>query len=750
MFCLPQDVVNNLRPRMKALGGAKLVSMSREELSVFFAESVGNNLANEVANSFRNAVVSSRKGAMKQWAKKVLIPEEAKAVAKIAERMTYEDELYENMDADVIEQALGVDITPEEVETINKLVENMLTASKKTPDNEFSGYHSDYFKAQSELNSFLDTANPMSNMSVLSRVIFRGNLLFAPKSIITNIVGNTTGGISEKVANSILERKATGVNSDLVKPYAEYALKTYRETGIDVVRAMEAHSHQSILGEHFQGVGEGSGVIRVYGRFVEQYVLRLGQGAPDIVFASMHFADNVNVQSTKIADAKGMTGEAKKQEARRLFHLATSLTLDPKNPTHAEALVIKQVAVQYALTATYQNDNAWSKNALAIRNTVDEYTGDLALGTNLTPFVKTLVNIAKLSIDMTGVTLPIELPRLAVAIKNGDEKSIRLATNIVIRAGLGITLAMILASMLDDDDYLPDYTIASNYQKEIAKLANAPYNSIRIGDKWVSLAYFGTFGYALAGMLGARQKTNTTDKVMSYYKNTLLQLRQTPIIQQVLDMYDYIGDANKYKKNGKELGEEAIAYVANFFSSRIIPAIVGDIAKGIDDKERFTRYGFEGMTDQLQQKIPFWREVLPPKYNALGDTIATESWYWILLAGSRFKTAPKDTVVYKELVNLSLSGEEVHIKVNNFQDVKLAKELLTPKEYNDLTGLLQGELSDSYANVMSTEKYKNETDPEKKKKYLMDVRDNVVRKVLRSQGYYNEIRDLKRRKHLKE
>lgn len=739
-FCIPKDVIDKLKPQMKELGGAKLVSMSKEELTTFFSKTVGTKLGGEVASSFRKAALSHNKMAMKEWATKVLTPEEARKASAIADRLTEDDKPFETIDGDVIERVLGVDITPEEVDNINRLTKQMFDAEFTEPDNIFTGLNSDYFRAEKELNDYLDTVNQMSNLDVMTKLIFRGTLLFAPKSIITNIVGNTMGGISEKIVNTITERKFSGVNTDLIKDYVKYTVKIYNETGIDVVRAMEANTSSSVLGEHFQGVGNNKGVIRAYGRWVEQYVFRYGQGMPDIAFAAIHFADNINILSTKVADAKGLIGEAHKEEAKRLFLLATSLTLDENNPDHAEALSIKRVALQYALTSTYQNNTMWSKNAIAIRNAIDDYTGSLNLGTNVVPFIKTLVNIAKLSIDMTGVTLPIEIPRLMYAYKQGDVETMRKVINVCTRAGLGMFLAYLLAGLFDDDDYLPDYNIATAYQKETAKLSNAGYNSIRIGNKWISLAYFGTFGYALAGMLGARPQKTVAEKVTSYYSNTIMQMRQTPIIQQVLDSYDYINDTKKYGKTGSDIAKEAVSGVANFFLSRTIPSITSDIAKAIDDKERFTRYGYEGIPDQLKNKIPFWREVLPPKYNALGDTIPTEAFYWVILTGARVKTAPADTTVYNELIKLSNSGEDVTIKLDSFQDIKTAKKLLSGTEYNELTGQLQKELSNAYANIMATDKYKQETDAEKKKKYLMDARAKVSEKVLKDLGYYQRIK----------
>lgn len=56
------------------------------------------------------------------------------------------------------------------------------------------------------------------------------------------------------------------------------------------------------------------------------------------------FAEEVDRLSTDTAYNKGLTGEAHKAEARRLFMLAVSLTLDPKNPEHTEAIQIRQQA----------------------------------------------------------------------------------------------------------------------------------------------------------------------------------------------------------------------------------------------------------------------------------------------------------------------------------------------------------------------------------------------------------------------
>ena len=110
-FCIPPEFIGTLKSRMKELGGAKLVAMNQQELTDFFAETIGQKMAVETAKSFRKATLSHRQDAMKKWAEKTLTVGEAKKVAKIADEMTEDDPVYEDIDGDIIERALGVDIT---------------------------------------------------------------------------------------------------------------------------------------------------------------------------------------------------------------------------------------------------------------------------------------------------------------------------------------------------------------------------------------------------------------------------------------------------------------------------------------------------------------------------------------------------------------------------------------------------------------------------------------------------------------
>lgn len=679
-------------------------------------------------------------------------------------------EVYTGMDKDRIERALGTQLTESEIENINFLAQGLQEEGDKEADT-FSGYSDAFFDRQQEIELYLNTVAPMTNLEVISSTIFRGVLLFSIKSPLLNIVSNTTGGTVEASAEALYqvyegvkegERiRVSGVNADLIGKYRTYALKIYKKTGTDVVRSLQfSHSQMSVLGERFKGVGSGDGAIRSTGRFMQEYVFKLGQGYADVAFASTHFAHKVDIESTKVADRKmqnsTLTGEAFTQEhkrmARDIFTQAMSLKLDETDPEHADAIMVKLEAVRYAFIATYQNDGAFAKALLDIRRQIDDYTGGLMLGTNfVAPFIKTVANFGMLSAETSGATLPFAIARFAKAHKAGDVETVKRSIKTFTRAGMGMLIAVIFASLVDDEDYMPDYITSSRKEKELAQTQGIPYNSIRIGDKWVSLVYFGTAGWAISGYLSAKRSSSTGDAVLSYFGNSFLQMSQMPVLNTVFNTGEYLYSTQQYNKSFEDVLADTELYLSNFILSRTIPAIVSDIAKSIDQEERVIdkKQDVGGIVlDTLKNKVPFARETLPIKYNALGDPMSNESvlggFAIDLLFGARVKTAPTDTEVYGELVRLSSQGQQVKLDFNQIGDVKVLHGILDKYEYNEFSVSLQRSLNTGLSNVMSTTDYKS-ADDEKKKELLMKVRDGLVQKKLYEFGYSSRVREEKRK-----
>lgn len=727
---------------MKTKGAKAIVEMTSTERKAFFSQVLNNADAGaQLTSSFEKAMASKQSKALSNWAKSVFTEREQKektypdVISKI-NNLQKEGILKPSLTGQYLDSliatSLGLELKPEEVQKINELSEKIQQEEKKAPDNQFFGYHTDYFKARKEMNDYIGSISPSNIMEVIFGLIGRGNLLASVKSPTTNIVSNLSSFLTEPLVRRAVARQATGANSDLIIPFIKEANKIYQETGYDPVRMLKIQDEQKTLGEA-RTTTQGAGRIRAIARVYEDIVFKKLMGAPDILSASTHFADTLNLLSTKVADQEGLKGDALKKRARELFLKATQLR-DVQDET-ADALRLD--AIENALYATFQQESWYSKIAIEIRNKIDTATGDLKLGTNLDSFIKTPINVIGAGIEYSGLILPFAVAQMMSNAYRGNEVVTKETARMMVRAGLGMTVAMLLTALLDDDDYMPDYTIANAKQKEATRLSNATYNSIRIGDKWVSLDYFGVLGVVIAGIMGARQKQNAVDKGVTFVENAMSQIRRAPIISTAFDIAKWFDENKAYQKKADEILGEITGNLVGFTYSRGVPMIVSDIAKMLDDKERYNDY--KDFMDDIYMKIPFKRETLPPKFNDLGQIIPTENAFWTIFAGARVKTA-NDDKVYKEILKLSSEGSDFAITAKNFKEMKVAKEILSPYEYNELFGQVQDGIRNAYLNTAETIEYQ-EADNEGKVELLKEVRRGVMEAILSETPYQNRIQD---------
>lgn len=741
-FCLMPNEISALKKEMKAKGAKAIVEMTSTERKDFFSQVLNSTDAGaQLTSSFEKAMASKQSKALSNWAKSVFTEREQKektypdVISKI-NNLQKEGILKPSLTGQYLDSliatSLGLELKPEEVQKINELSEKIQQEEKKAPDNQFFGYHTDYFKARKEMNDYIGSISPSNIMEVIFGLIGRGNLLASVKSPTTNIVSNLSSFLTEPLVRRAVARQATGANSDLIIPFIKEANKIYQETGYDPVRMLKIQDEQKTLGEA-RTTTQGAGKIRAIARVYEDIVFKKLMGAPDILSASIHFADTLNLLSTKVADQEGLKGDALKKRARELFLKATQLR-DVQDET-ADALRLD--AIENALYATFQQESWYSKIAIEIRNKIDTATGDLKLGTNLDSFIKTPINVIGAGIEYSGLILPFAVAQMMSNAYRGNEVVTKETARMMVRAGLGLTVAMLLTALLDDDDYMPDYTIANAKQKEATRLSNATYNSIRIGNKWISLDYFGVLGVVIAGVMGARQKQSAIDKSITFVENSFSQVRRAPIISTFFDIGKWFDENKAYQKKADEILGEITGNLVGFTYSRGVPMIISDVAKMLDDKERYNDY--KSFMDDIYMKIPFKRETLPPKFNDLGQIIPTENAFWTIFAGARVKTA-NDDKVYKEILKLSNEGADFAITAKNFKEMKMAKKILSPYEYNELFGQVQDSIRNAYLNTSETAEYQ-EADNEGKVELLKEVRRGVMEEVLSQTPYENRILD---------
>ena len=93
-----------------------------------------------------------------------------------------------------------------------------------------------------------------------------------------------------------------------------------------------------------------------------------------------------------------------------------------------------------------------------------------------------------------------------------------------------------------------------------------------------------------------------------------------------------------------------------------------------------------------------------------------------------------------QILKLSNEGQDFAITAKNFKEMKIAKEILSPYEYNELFGQVQDGIRNAYLTTSETPEYK-EADNEGKIALLKDVRRGVMEAMLSQTPYESRILD---------
>lgn len=494
-----------------------------------------------------------------------------------------------------------------------------------------------------EMNNLVEGLTPSPALQIFSSIIARGAMLASIKSPVLNVISNTENILTEMLirrAVNSLEGGASfsAVDKSVEKDYLAYADDVYRASGYNVSTTEGLDAATITLGERRIST-QGAGKFRAFARGVETGVFKYMMGYPDSRAKDFVFSDAAALEATTIAQNEGLSGEALSKRATELYKDATRVA-----PLTEEGMVIREKAMMEANVATYTNDTAFSKFALGIRETLNKATGNVRLGDQLMPFVKTPANVVALGVEYS-IGAAYLIPNLTTVIRDVKAGKLsaksRTAIKAAVRNGLGVVLAMLIAMALDPDDYTPDYDALTMSERRLALEKNAVFNSIRIGDKYISLDYFGPLAVPLTAVLSARRRGEVA--WFGYAKGVASQLQKLPGLQEFSETVDAIGRAtsNKPEKTVKNLNNALI----DFVRARTIPSIVNDLAKSIDTYERETS---AGTYDKAKASIPGIRESLPLKYTTTSKTPReTEPAWSTVLFGARVKTAASNRVIYE-------------------------------------------------------------------------------------------------------
>ncbi len=739
-FCIDKPVAEKLKEAVKnkEIDIAKLYTSTSSERRAVFAKYTSNDLAQHINAAFERAMLSNQKNAIQKWAEAVFKSKENNPIAyeAIQTRIKDLDKIgvldpvsQDAFLADLVAEKLGITVSLEEAKEIHRRAESLQKAFEK-PTDEFGLPDMEYWVERKAMDKYLNSLNPSSVASVFFSIFTRGNMLLSVKSSALNILSNTEQGIMQAFERRLSSNQYTGLNNDLAKGFAKKVVQIYRKSGYDPTRMENLAVGQRRLGEEIIH-SEGPGVVRKAGRFYEDLVFKNMMGLPDVVFSAVSFADSVNLASSKIALKEGLTGAQAKARAKEIFQDATSIT-----PKTVEGEIVRSQAIANAQVATWTNESTLSEYGMAIRRALNKATGSIRLGDNLMAFVKTPANLVQFNIEAAGggfIKIAYKLPEAIRQMGEGNPAPMREVERLAIRGGMGILTALALAFAFKPEDFVGEYDYLNPSEKDLAKLKNATYNAVKINGKWVSLDYLGGLAAPFVGIMYARKYgKNPFDGVYQYTRGVTGQLLKTPGLREIGDLVENVHrniKRGELTATAKGLGDDTVSFIR----ARTIPAIVNDIAKGMDDIERSTG----GLAiDRLKSGIPGLREKLPALINQItGEAVQSEGFVSTLLFGSRVKTANENKLL-TEIDRLfgAGAGPAVTDIERASPRVKELREQIGDQKYAEALALYGHTYGTMASSLIEMPVYQIVPD-ETKKDFLNKIRDKSIEYTLISFGY---------------
>lgn len=682
-------------------------------------------------DALNQVVETETKNLMKQIAGKPR-DEQVKALSNLAKKLQKDynldtlyqmpDEVNEKTVKEFIKDVFGINpdlITGNEV--INK-AEQLQKLWDNTKDE--SGNPSiEAMRAKRELNDLIQAKNPSSTLAIWTSIFGRGVMLASVKSPVLNIISNIEAGVTEGITRRIMYKTTEkAVDANVKKEFSDYAWEVYKASG-DIVSTMNDYDDDMrVIGEQILH-SQGPGAFRAASRKVEEISFKYLMGAPDAVSKTLAFNDTADLLATKIAREEGAKDISKR--ATEIYKDAILI-----RPQTEQGQLVRQKAQEQAHYTTFTNDSWAARFGLSARNWLNMVgRNKVRLGDLTMKFVKTPANVQMMGLEY-GFGSLYTLYNVQEIIKKPQSEVSQHAIRAAVRNGLGIALAALLYSMLDPEDYFSEFDTLNPKEKDRMRAMGAMPNSIKIGNRWVSLDYFGQIAIPLVGMLEARRNNG----LRSYIQSGLTQAAKIPGIKETKQLIDTMSEYARYALKPEKIVQMMAGTVLDQARAMTIPAIVNDIAKMTDDYERDT---MGGVFDKVISSIPGLRQTLPERYGIQG-LVRTEPALSTLLFGSRVKTEQSDKLV-REVEKLAGKAEQPSISdVTKYGDLRLLspeKKVKVRKEFYKL-------YNSESKKLISTREYQKK-DPEDKKKALNKVRSRVVKSL--KEKYSNDIQREKRR-----
>lgn len=572
-----------------------------------------------------------------------------------------------------------------------RTVKNFLGGAKKIPE-----LTPDQLK---EITDAMETINKMADGTDKARALQKlGEKIqsYIPSTLYQKIVNVWKAGL-------LTGMKTTGVNvaSNLSHAISEIA-KDVPASAVDKIVSLFTGKRTLVLSGKGTGKGAAEGVAKGWDylktgfderniadkldykkvNFGKGPVAKALKGYTDTVFGLLGAEDqpfyyaaklrSLGNQAAAMAKNEGLKGKAAKEFAQKLI----------ENPTDD----MMKYATLDAETAVFQQDSWLARKAQNLQKGLEI----------VLPFAKTPANVANAMINYSPVGV---VKTIIENIGKGRFDQRLFAQGM----GRGLTGTGVLAigSALMANKMMNLTTPTSEKEREQWELEGRIPNSIKIGGKWRNIGVLGPLGMVL--IVGGHLREGI-DKTGSFAGG----LAQSAAgFGSALTEQSFLSGVNRAIDALKDPNRSFEGFASSLAGS-VVPTLVADIARGMDQYERRT----DGMIERIQSRIPGARKGLEPKVDAFGKEVETPNFFEVMADPTRpgNPTAEANDPVLKELRRLM----DADYPVTPTQlGPNAGYASLTPEQNTFLWKLAGQAAKAETARVMNTRQYKNYDDEQK-------------------------------------
>lgn len=738
-ICIPKSKAEELKAAMKAgdFSISDLYAMTSDERSTLLSSYVGKEFGHIINGRFEQAMISEQKSALAKWVEETFDPKQKVLKDTALEKISKMEDLLDPKEGsdflkDLVAAKLKLTLTPEEgkgildrAKKLEELAPHADAEGNATNVDQFGNPTLEYWQARRDMENYIQSLTPSPILQVFAQNIGRNFLLASLHTPIKAAIGDVTNTAFEAVARRLAGGQiSSAVELGLQKAYVKKALEIYNKAGYNISTMMSLRD-DNLFGEK-RISAEGKGAFNATARAVTDIVINKLHGAPFALTESANFADSAALQATKVAKGEGFTGDALKARAKELFLDATSF--DPKAE---KAQGIRENAQAASKQATYTN-KSWGANTSAyIKASFNKLLP--GLGDWTIPIAKIPANVISRGVEVGGggfVKAALELREAYDDFKSsGDKAGFKKPLKTLISMGLGLTIAYLIAANIGKDDFIGAYPTNAN-EVALLKARGGIADSIRIGNHWISLEYFGPLGPAITGFMYAKKYGDGTFK--SYAEQYLGGLgsgvENLPGISQVRDAIAYIAESGQGGQKSIIDTAKAGNDLLTFAKGRTIPAFALDAFKVFGPASDVTNnFGAQ------KEKPAAWQQFL------FGSAVAKSNQGPILDELTRLSDTSNPTTGAPNLPSLS--------DIEKYPKTAVLQSVLPPAKFTEAIGQFKvgfriavGQLIDNQYKAPATPTkparildYKSATDAQKAA-MINQVKANTLDAIFKAYG----------------